>query len=113
MNMRLIGKQASNNLALSSAEHILIRSVTFFRNCTGAPSVADLTPDMVEVAGYNSRTVAVTESVDLACPNLSSAGDQAKLTLLFALRCSDKLFSQNYESLRAREFTSPQPRSKL
>ena len=52
----------------------------------GAPTIADLRPEMVDTSAIAQRAIGYTE---------------------------DKLFKANYEGLRARDFAKPQPRSKL
>jgi len=52
----------------------------------GARSIEEVTPEMVDASSITHRNVGVTE---------------------------DKLFSLNYEGLRTREFSKPQPKSKL
>lgn len=52
----------------------------------GAPSLADVTPDMVDASAMKYRNIGATD---------------------------DRLFNSNYEGLRAREFAKPQPKSKL
>lgn len=52
----------------------------------GAPTLADVTPQMVDTSAITARNVG---------------------------SIPDNLFYQNYEGLRARDFAKPQPKSKL
>lgn len=52
----------------------------------GARNIEEVTPEMVDASSIAHRNIGVTD---------------------------DKLFSLNYEGLRVREFSKPQPKSKL